>query len=82
VCESNPQPLGYESDTLPLHHCKKPKISFEWLFWTPRLSLTDNLKIAVVRYVQPKGRLLILQVSLKLTDQHQILGFVYSADSV
>jgi len=20
-CESNPQPLGYESDTLPLDHC-------------------------------------------------------------
>jgi len=27
-CESNPQPFGYESDTLPLHHCTQHCHSF------------------------------------------------------
>jgi len=29
-CESNPQPLGYESDTLPLHHCTHLVLFIYW----------------------------------------------------
>jgi len=47
-CESNPQPLGYESDTLPLHHCIHCTVEAKYRHDT--LAVTATAQLIVKQY--------------------------------